>query len=79
MISVDIETIDHFKSEYDQEMPQSQTADQPTVPGGRHTEHRQEHKSHRFSLPQQDDCLTRKYTKNQTTPALNKIYMRFQS
>ena len=30
-----------LKSEYDQVMPQSQTADQPMAPQGRDTEHRQ--------------------------------------
>ena len=39
---MDLKTI---KSEYDQEMPQSHSADQPMTPGGRGTEHKQSHDS----------------------------------
>ena len=58
-------------SEYDQEIPQSQTADNPMAPRGRATQPsrdlgRQVKQSNQLSLPHQDDCNTRmdiKYTK----------------
>ena len=51
-------------SEYDQEIPQSQTADNPVAPRGRaaqppRTPGRQIKQSNQFSLPHQDDCNTR--------------------
>ena len=52
-------------SEYDQEIPQSQSADKPTVPPEEpHTNHetpgRQTKQSNQLSLPHQDDCKTRR-------------------
>ena len=52
-------------------MPQSDTADQPTALRGRDTEHLQSHDIKKkikamqpaLSLPQRDDCKTRKDTK----------------
>ena len=58
-------------SEYDQEMPQSHTADQPTALWWRCTE--QPHDSEKsklsnlLSLPQRDDCKTRKNNKYSIT------------
>ena len=51
-------------SEYDQEIPQSQTADKPMTPRGMpHSNHetpgRQTKKSNQLSLPHQYDCKTR--------------------
>ena len=47
-------------SEYDQEMPQTQTADNPVTPRGRATQPgRQIKQSNQLSLPHQDDCNTR--------------------
>ena len=51
-------------SEYDQEIPQSQTADNPMAPRGRATQlsrdtRRQIKQSNQLSLPNQDDCNTR--------------------
>ena len=52
-------------SEYDQEIPQSQTADNPMAPQGRatHNHHetqgRQTKQIKQLSLPYQDDCQTR--------------------
>ena len=51
-------------SEYDQEIPQSQTADNPVAPRGRAAQHhetpgRQIKQSNQLSLPYQDDCNTR--------------------
>ena len=51
-------------SEYDQEMPQSQTADKPMAleeePHNHHeTSGRQTKQSNQLSLPHQDDCKTR--------------------
>ena len=43
-------------SEYDKEIPQSQTADKPMAPRGRATQTKQ---SNQPSLPHQDDCKTR--------------------
>ena len=49
-----------YESEYDQEIPQSQTADQPMAPCGRATEYLQEQyiqkQSYLLSLPRKDDC-----------------------
>ena len=58
-------------NEYNQEMPQSLTVDQPTVPKGRATEHQQRQdtrntikaKQPALSLRRQDDCKARKDTK----------------
>ena len=49
-------------SEYDQEIPQSQTADNPVAPRGRAaqpSQGRQIKQSNQLSLPHQDDCNTR--------------------
>ena len=51
-------------SEYDQEIPQSQTADNPVAPRGRaaqpsQTPGRQIKQSNQRSLPHQDDCNAR--------------------
>ena len=47
-------------SEYDQEIPQSQTADNPVAPRGRAAQPgRQIKQSNQLSLPHQDDCNTR--------------------
>ena len=50
-------------SEYDQEIPQSQTADKPMAPRRRATQRprdtmRQTKQSNQLSLPHQDDCKT---------------------
>ena len=45
-------------SVYDQETPQSQTADNLMVPRGRATQRQIKH-SNQLSLPHQDDCNTR--------------------
>ena len=50
-------------SEYNQEIPQSQTADKPMAPqGSSHNNHetprRQTKQSNQLSLPHQDDCKT---------------------
>ena len=62
-----INTLTYTKivSEYDQEIPQSQTADNPVSPLGRHheTPGRQIKQSNQLSLPHQDDCNTRMYIK----------------
>ena len=59
-------------SEYDQEIPQSQTADNPVARRGRaaHPSRdtgRQFKQSNQLSLPHQDDCNTRTDTKQRTT------------
>ena len=59
-------------SEYDQEIPQSQTADNPIAPRGRaaqtsRTPGRQIKQSNQLSLPHQDDCNTRIDIKQRTT------------
>ena len=63
-------------SEYDQELPQSHTADKPTAPLGRATEReipgRQTLCNNQLSLPHQDDCNTTKDTKYCTTRLWNK-------
>ena len=51
-------------SEYDQEIPQSQTADNPVAPRGRGPQpsgdtRRQIKQSNQLSLPHQDDCNTK--------------------
>ena len=51
-------------SEYDQEIPQSQTADNPVAPQEEPLNHhetpgRQIKQSNQLSLPHQDDCNTR--------------------
>ena len=49
-------------SEYDQEIPQSQTADNPTTSQGGATQlspGRQNKQSNQLSLPHQDNCNTR--------------------
>ena len=51
-------------SEYDQEIPQSQTADNPVAPRGRAAQPsratgRQINQINQLSLPHQDDCNTR--------------------
>ena len=51
-------------SEYDQEIPQSRTADNPVAPRGRAAQpsqdtRRQIKQSNQLSLPHQDDCNTR--------------------
>ena len=53
-----------INSEYDQEIPRSQTADNPVAPRGKPLNHhetpgRQIKQSNQLSLPQQDDCNTR--------------------
>ena len=64
----------HFRSyakivsEYDQEIPQSQTADNPVAPQGRAAQpsrdtRKQIKKSNQLSLPHQDDCNARMDTK----------------
>ena len=53
-------------SEYDQEIQQSQTADNPVVSQGRaphETSRRQMKQSNQLSRPHQDDCETRMDTK----------------
>ena len=60
------------KSEYDQEIPQSQTADNPwhheEEPLNHHkTQGRQIKQSNQFSLHHQDDCNTIMDTKQRTT------------
>ena len=54
-------------SEYDQEIPQSQTADKRHLKGEPHDKHetpgRQTKQSNQLSLPRQDDCKTRMYIK----------------
>ena len=59
-------------SEYDQETPQSQTADNPMAPeeepiNHHETPERQIKQSNQLSLPHQDDCNTRTDTKQRTT------------
>ena len=59
-------------SEYDQEIPQSQTADNPMAPRGRAAQpsrdtRRQIKQSNQLSLPHQDDCNTRMVIKQRTT------------
>ena len=51
-------------SEYDQEMPQSHTADQPTAPN-EESENTNSHKTsgRQSAIPHKDDCKTRKDTK----------------
>ena len=52
-------------SEYDQEIPRSQTADKPMEPRGRATQQSintsktKKKQSNQLSLPHQDDCKTR--------------------
>ena len=46
-------------SKYDQEIPQSQTTDNPIAPQGRTTQSTQIKQSNQLCLPQQDDCNTR--------------------
>ena len=51
-------------SEYDQEIPQSQTADNPVAPRGRASQpsrdtRKTNKQSNQLSLPHQDDCNTR--------------------
>ena len=58
-------------SEYDQEIPQSQTADNPVAPRGRaaqpsQTPGRQVKQSNQLSLPHQDDCNTKMDIKKRT-------------
>ena len=58
-------------SEYAQEIPQSQTADNPMAPRGRALNHhekpgRQIKQSNQLSLPHQDNCNTRKDIKHRT-------------
>ena len=62
--SVDADKTDMRNSEYDQEIPQSQTADNPRhreeEPLNRHeTSGRQIKQNTQLSLPHQDDCNTR--------------------
>ena len=60
-------------SKYDQEIPQSQTADKPVAPRGRATQQpRDTRKTNKpeqpaLSLPHQYDCKTRMDTKQCTT------------
>ena len=59
-------------SEYDQEVPQSQTADKPMAPRGRATQQSQDTRktnkqSNQLSLPHLDDCKTRRDIKQRTT------------
>ena len=55
-------------SEYDREIPQSQTADNPLAPLNHHeTPGRQIKQSNQLSLPHQDDCNTRTDIKKHTT------------
>ena len=57
-------------SEYDQEMPQSQVADQPMAPEVRHriqTATQLKLSNQLLSLPQQDNCRTRKDIKSYTS------------
>ena len=51
-------------SEYDQEIPHSQTADNPMAPRGRATQPSRDNRktikqSNQLSLPHQDECNTR--------------------
>ena len=51
-------------SEFDQEIPQSQTADKPVAPRGRARQQSRDtrktkNQSNQLSLPHQDDCKTR--------------------
>ena len=54
-------------SDYDQEIPQSPTADKPMAPRVRATQQlrdtRKTNQSNHLSVPHQDDCKTRKDTK----------------
>ena len=57
-------SIEKIVSEYDQEIPQSQTADNPVAPRGRAAQPsqipgRQFKQGNQLSLPHQDDCNTR--------------------
>ena len=59
-----INTDSKIISKYDQEIPQSQTADNPIAPRGRAAQpsrdaKRQIKQSNQLSLPHQDDCNTR--------------------
>ena len=59
-------------SDYDQEIPQSQTTDKPMAPQGEtHNNHetpgKQTKHSNQLSLPHQDDCKTRRDIKQRTT------------
>ena len=59
-------------SEYDQKIPQLQTADNPVAPREELLNHhetpgRQFKQSNQLSLPHQDDCNTRTDTKQRTT------------
>ena len=55
-------------SEYDREIPQSQTANKPVAPRGRATQHNHEtpgsktKQSNQLSLPHQDECKLKKDT-----------------
>ena len=55
-------------SEYDQKIPQSQTADREEEPHSNHkTPGRQTKQSNQLSLPHQDDCKNRRDIKKRTT------------
>ena len=71
-IEKNISSISCKNSEYDQEIPQSQTTDNPMAPRGRAAQPsrdtmRQIKQSNQFSLLHQDDCNTRMDIKKRTT------------
>ena len=72
-IALQVVYVKHLNnSEYDQEIPQSQTADNSVAPRRRaaqpyKTPGRQIKQSNQLSLPHQDDCNTRTDTKQRTT------------
>ena len=51
-------------SEYDQEMAQSQTPDQPMALGGQNTDSHMKERRNFVKQPVQDDCNTRKDAKS---------------
>ena len=63
-VNFEKKSADNKNSEYDQEIPQSQTADNPMAPRGRAAQPSRDTRktikqSNQLSLPHQDDCNTR--------------------
>ena len=76
LIKVGCENISKKVSEYDQEIPQSLTADNPVAPRGRVAQpsrdtRKTNKQSNQLSLTHQDDCNTRTDTKQRTTKQNN--------
>ena len=71
-MTLDVDLGRKIVCEYDQEIPQSQTADNPIAPRGTAAHHhetpgRQIKQSNQLSIPHQDDCNTRMDIKKRTT------------